>query len=130
MTAQPLGGRSPLGPGAFKLNYPMSLGVYDSYHEAQNVIDGKPLGGVPVSPEHDASALEHDIKSLFELAKQLRERRFQGGALGGESLRLSFTLDENGMPTDCGSDDRNDAQNLIEEVCITSSGPTYPYHCK
>jgi protein SSD1 len=34
------------------------------YKNAQDVIDGKTLGDVPVIPEHDASAIEHDIKLL------------------------------------------------------------------
>lgn len=89
------------------------------YSDVQNVIEGKTLGGVAVAPEHDASALEHDIKALYDLARQLRERRFQGGALNGQSFKLSFSLDDDGMPTDCGSDDRNEAQNLVEEVTLS-----------
>ena len=61
-----------------------------SYTDAQNVIDGKPLGEVPVIPEHNAADIAHDIKILDDLAKQLRERRFQNGAIGSESLDLKF----------------------------------------
>ena len=46
MTTQPLGARSPLGAAAFKLNYPMSLGVYATYAEAQKAVD------YPVSYTH------------------------------------------------------------------------------
>ena len=87
-----------------------------SYSNVQDVIDGKPLGEVPVIPEHNAGDIAHDIKILDDLAQQLRERRFQNGAISGESLRLSFSLDDNGMPTDCGSYERTEAHNLIEEV--------------
>lgn len=87
-----------------------------SYENAQDVIEGKVLGGVPIIPEHDAADIAHDIKILNDLAKQLRERRFQGGAISGESAQLTFTLDEDGKPTDCGTEPRNDAHNLIEEV--------------
>ena len=35
-----------------------------SYTNAQDVIDGKGLGDVSVIPEHEASAIEGDIKLL------------------------------------------------------------------
>jgi protein SSD1 len=89
-----------------------------SYENAQDVIDGKILGGVAVTPEHEASDIAHDIKILNDLAKQLRERRLHSGAISGDSFTLTFTLDENGMPADCGDEARSEAHNLIEEVYI------------
>ena len=80
------------------------------------MIDGKTLGDVPVIPEHNASDIEHDIKILDDLAKQMRDRRFQGGAIKAERLDIEFKLDESGMPVDCGSNDRSEANNLVEEV--------------
>ena len=35
-----------------------------SYANAQNVIEGKGLADVTISPEHDAFAIERDIKLL------------------------------------------------------------------
>lgn len=35
-----------------------------SYKNVQNVINGLPLGDAPVHPDHDAAAIEHDIKLL------------------------------------------------------------------
>ena len=87
-----------------------------SYSNCQDVIDGKPLGEVPVIPEHNAADIAHDIKILDELAKQLRERRFQNGAITSESNSIKFTLDDNGHPTDCGSEERTEANMLVEEV--------------
>jgi protein SSD1 len=81
------------------------------------VIEGKLLGGVPVTPEQDAAGIEHDIRVLQDLAKQMRARRFQNGALASESLKLSFKLDDNGMPVDCWQYERTDANEMIEEVC-------------
>ncbi|KAA1466420.1 RNB-domain-containing protein [Dentipellis sp. KUC8613] len=92
-----------------------------SYSNAQDVIDGKPLGDIPVAPEHDASAVEHDIKSLQDLAKILRARRFQNGALSLESPRLTFELDENGLPTDCAQYHRTEANELVEEFMLLSN---------
>jgi len=89
-----------------------------SYGEAQRAIDGHILGDVLVAPEHSTSAIEHDIKILNELAKQLRAKRFQDGALSLSSARLQFTLDENGRPVDCEQTENSDANNMVEEVCV------------
>ncbi|KAH7926750.1 RNB-domain-containing protein [Leucogyrophana mollusca] len=92
-----------------------------SYTDAQKVIDGHLLSEVPVTPEHAASAIEHDIKVLNGLAKQLRARRFQDGALSLSSLRLHFTLDENGLPVDCSQYERADANELVEEFMLLTN---------
>jgi protein SSD1 len=88
-----------------------------SYTNVQDVIDGKVLGGVPVVPEHDASAIEHDIKILHDIAKDLRERRFKNGALSTETPKMAFSLDESGRPVDCDQSLPNDANSLVQEVC-------------
>ena len=87
-----------------------------TYTDAQNVIDGKPLGAVPVAPEFDAVDIEHDIKVLNGLAQKLRAKRYKNGYLGLESLRLAFTLDENTLPVDTTPYERTDSHKLIEEV--------------
>lgn len=87
-----------------------------SYANAQDVIDGKILGGVPVGPEHDASAIEHDIRILHDIAQVLRERRFKNGALSVDSPKVAFTLDESGRPIDCDQSSSNDANELVQEV--------------
>lgn len=71
---------------------------------------------MPVIPEHNASDVAHDIKVLHDIATQLRARRFQNGCVKTHSLRLTFKLDDNGMPIDCGQYQRSEANNLIEEV--------------
>lgn len=92
-----------------------------AYAQAQDVIEGQALGGVPVAPEQNASDVEHDVKVLYNLAKHLRERRFQNGCLGSESQRLTFKLDDDGMPTDCYSYKRTDANNLVEEFMLLTN---------
>lgn len=89
-----------------------------TYNNTQDVIEGKPLGDVVVIPEHDASAIEHDIKALNDLAKELRTRRFENGALALESPRLTFKLGADGLPIDCSQYARFDAHELVEEVCL------------
>jgi protein SSD1 len=89
-----------------------------AYKDAQNVIEGKTLGSVAVSPDHGAADIEHDIKILESIAKKLRARRFENGTLSLESLRLQFKLDDSGLPADCGQYERTDANDLIEEVFV------------
>ena len=87
-----------------------------SYANAQDAIEGKLLGDVPVAPEHDASAIENDVKILHEIAQVLKDRRFKAGALSADTPRLSFTLDGTGKPIDCEQSAFGDANALIQEV--------------
>lgn len=87
-----------------------------SYANAQKAIDGHHLSDLVVTPEHSVSAIENDVKALDSLAKQLRAKRFQDGALSLSSSRLSFKLDENGLPTDCEQYEHTEANDLVEEV--------------
>lgn len=92
-----------------------------SYQDAQNIIEGRVLGGVAVAPEHHASDIEHDIRNLEDLAKKLRAQRFENGTLSLDSPRLVFDLDENGNPVDCGQYKQTDANYLIREFMLLSN---------
>lgn len=89
-----------------------------NYNDAQAFIDGK-SPNITVIPEHSIVGVAQDIKLIDDLAKQLRFRRFQTGCLQSESLRLTFSLDEDGHPVDCGQDARTQANKLVEEVCFS-----------
>jgi|SRR5712671_746237 len=93
-----------------------------SYEKVQGVLDGEPLGGLPVVPEHDVSSVENDIKQLYELAKVLRTRRFQNGVLHLESPRLSFKLNNHGLPFDCSQFANSEANAIVEEVWSSATG--------
>lgn len=92
-----------------------------SYRDAQSVIEGKSLGDVPVTPEHDARDIAHDVKVLLDLSQQLRRERFRNGALGLDSLKLRFRLDDNGLPLDCGEYEILDSNHLIEEFMLLTN---------
>lgn len=92
-----------------------------SYQVAQNVLDGKTLGSVPVAPEHSAPDIEHDIKVLADIAKRLRAKRFENGALMLESSRLKFALDDHGLPIDCGQYETLETNQLIEEFMLLAN---------
>ncbi len=87
-----------------------------TYSNAQRVIDDQPLEEVEVDSGHKATDIERDILTLKVLAKKLRARRIKNGALCLDNLTLTFVLDENGLPSDCGQYQRTEAHTLIEEV--------------
>ncbi|KAF8974509.1 hypothetical protein BDZ97DRAFT_29165 [Flammula alnicola] len=92
-----------------------------AYSDAQRVIDGQPLGDLIADPTHNASDVSYDITLLQGLAKKLRAQRFQNGTLSLESLTLSFKLDEDGLPTDCGQYERTQANTMIEEFMLLTN---------
>jgi protein SSD1 len=92
-----------------------------SYQNAQDVIEGKTLGSVPVIPEHNAPDIEHDIKVLHDIAQALRKKRFESGALALGSTRLSFTINDDGLPVDCDQYARYDANILVEEFMLLAN---------
>ncbi len=98
MTTQPLGPRGPLAQGAFTLDYPMSLGVYDSYAEAQKAVDYLSDNGFPVQ---NVLIVGTDLKQVERVTGRLtRGRVAMGGALSGAWLGmfvgLIFSMFEDG----------------------------------
>lgn len=87
-----------------------------SYGMVQGLLDGKPLSNVSVVPEHEVASIETDIRLLYELAKVLRTRRFQNGSLRLDAPRLSFKLNDQGLPVDCSEIVNLEANSLVEEV--------------
>ncbi|KAG6884010.1 hypothetical protein C0993_002126 [Termitomyces sp. T159_Od127] len=92
-----------------------------SYQDAQNIIEGKGIASVPVTAEHETQDIEHDVRNLQDVAQKLRTARFESGTLSLESLKLSFELDDNGLPIDCGQYKRGDAHFLVEEFMLLSN---------
>ncbi|TIB70683.1 hypothetical protein E3Q23_04082 [Wallemia mellicola] len=94
-----------------------------SYQNAQNVIEGKSLDAAKekLSDLHSSDEIEGDIKVLFDLSRKLRQRRFDNGALKIDSMKLSFQLDDNGVPIDCVAYQSREANNLIEEFMLLTN---------
>lgn len=68
-----------------------------------------------------AKGVEDDVKMLAALAKQLRARRFDGGALRIDNVKVSFRLDEFGLPVDAHEYERKEANELIEEFMLMAN---------
>jgi protein SSD1 len=92
-----------------------------AYSDAQRVIDGQPLGELLADPSHKPTDVASDILLLRGLASKLRAERFSNGTLALESSKLSFTLDDDGMPADCGQYDRTESNFLIEEFMLATN---------
>ncbi|PCH41040.1 RNB-domain-containing protein [Wolfiporia cocos MD-104 SS10] len=91
-----------------------------SYQDAQTAIEGSEVT-FNVAPEHAAADIVTDIKVLHELAQHLRQRRFENGCVRTDSMKLSFKLDDSGMPVDCWQYERADAHHLVEEFMLLSN---------
>jgi protein SSD1 len=90
-----------------------------AYDDAQRVIEGGKIGDVKsVQEPHSVSDVETDILLLNTLAKKLRAKRFENGALKIDNVKLNFQLDDEGRPIDCGSYIQRDANALIEEFML------------
>jgi ribonuclease R len=91
-----------------------------SYEEAQAVI------------ETGVGDLSQELNVLNDLAKKLRERRFQGGAVNFETTEVKFKLDEKGKPLGVVPKVRKEAHKLIEEFMLLANRKvaTYVYNLK
>lgn len=92
-----------------------------AYSDAQAVIDNGALPAGKVDDAELAKGVEDDVKMLAALAKQLRARRFDGGALRIDNVKVSFRLDEFGLPVDAHEYERKEANELIEEFMLMAN---------
>ncbi|MCV9388456.1 ribonuclease R [Reichenbachiella ulvae] len=80
-----------------------------TYEEAQERIE---------SGEGD---FQEEINFLNGLAKKLKKRRFQNGAINFETTEVKFKLDENGKPLGIIPKVRKDAHKLVEEFMLLAN---------
>ncbi|TXG52946.1 hypothetical protein EZV62_022115 [Acer yangbiense] len=101
-----------------------------SYEHAQDITDGK-IGlensntsgnGLPQLHGHFKWAdVIGSIKSLYEVAKTLKDKRFCNGALQLESSKPVFLFDENGTLYDSVLTERKDSNFLVEEFMLLAN---------
>ncbi len=80
-----------------------------SYEEAQ------------ASIESGIGSLSNELVVLNKIAKNLRKKRFQQGAVNFETTEVKFKLDENGKPLGVIPKVRKDAHKLIEEFMLLAN---------
>ena len=89
--------------------------------EANGVIDGtgEPAPAAPKGGYRGENA--NQLIALDRLAKQLRARRFKGGAVKFDREELHFDIDTQGKPTRCYFKRSHDANKLIEEFMLLAN---------
>ncbi|KAF8377034.1 hypothetical protein HHK36_030406 [Tetracentron sinense] len=101
-----------------------------SYQHVQDIIDGfmdegnLSTLGIGCSQMHDQFELADvikSVKSLHEIAKMLKEIRFEDGALHLESSKLVFLFDECGIPYDSMHCEQKDSNFLVEEFMLLAN---------
>ena len=80
-----------------------------TYEEAQNIIE---------TGEGD---FKDEILILDKLAKQLRQKRFNAGAINFDRYEVKFEIDENGKPLSVYFKESKDANKLIEEFMLLAN---------
>ena len=83
------------------------------YDEAQAMIER--------GSEQKQSGLLEAIHGLDKLAKRLRAKRFEAGALVLEQDEMRFRLDEHGEPVEIYFERPNEAHHLIEEFMLLTN---------
>lgn len=80
-----------------------------TYEEAQQVI------------ETGKGDFKEEILTLDRLAKQLRQRRFDQGAIAFDRVEVRFEIDETGKPLSVFFKEQKDANKLIEEFMLLAN---------
>jgi len=97
-----------------------------SYEEAQEIIESNG-NSIPaeVSLNGKAYIVENEIVEatlkLNELAKKLRKKRLQEGAITFDRIEVKFHLDEHAEPTGVYFKESKDANKLIEEFMLLAN---------
>jgi len=93
-----------------------------AYSNAQAVIDGKGLPeSVSITNGQTAEGISDDIKAMWGLASKLRTARMTNGALKINKIKLSFAIDNEGLPQDCSVQEGRQANQLIEEFMLLAN---------
>ena len=80
-----------------------------TYEEAQQII------------ETGEGEFKNEILTLDRLAKELRKRRYENGALEFDRAEVRFEIDKNGKPVSVYFKESKDANKLIEEFMLLAN---------
>ena len=80
-----------------------------TYEEAQARIEGEDVD------------YKDEINTLWALAKQLREKRFQNGAVNFDREEMRFEIDSEGKPVKCYFKVSKEANKLVEEFMLLAN---------
>ncbi|HJV76795.1 MAG TPA: ribonuclease R [Paludibacter sp.] len=80
-----------------------------TYEEAQTII------------ETGVGEYKDEILTLDRLAKILRQKRFENGAIAFDRIEVRFEIDEKGKPTSVFFKEQKDANKMIEEFMLLAN---------
>lgn len=80
-----------------------------NYDEVQNIIEG------------EDSEFKDEILVLNNLAKKLREKRFEKGSINFKSKEVKFLLDDNGKPIEAYIKEQKDSNKLVEDFMLLAN---------
>jgi len=80
-----------------------------AYEEVQAIIEG------------EESDFNDEIRSLNKLARQLRKKRFEKGAIDFDRYEVKFVIDEEGKPLGVYYEESKEANQLIEEFMLLAN---------
>ena len=86
-----------------------------AYEEVQDILDG------------NDGDYAYELRLLSQMAQQLRERRFKGGAVKFDREELHFDIDADGHPTRCFFKKSTPATQLIEEFMLLANRTVAEY---
>lgn len=89
-----------------------------TYEEAQALIEAESDEVAKSLPGYEYRA---EVLKLNELAKIIRQRRFDEGAIGFERVEPRFEIDETGKPISVYFKEAKDANKLIEEFMLLAN---------
>ncbi|MCX2744505.1 ribonuclease R [Mangrovivirga sp. M17] len=80
-----------------------------AYEDAQELIEGK------------EGEFAHEVRTLNNIAKELKQKRYNKGAINFETVEVKFKLDEEGKPLGVIPKVRKDAHKMIEEFMLLAN---------
>lgn len=93
-----------------------------TYEEAQEIIERVAAGEKVEETDADGRRnFPREICVLNELARQLRRRRYDAGALEFDRSEVRFEIDETGKPVSVYFKESKDANKLIEEFMLLAN---------
>ena len=89
-----------------------------SYEDAQKILDDK------------KGLFYHELNTLNNLSKKIREEKFAAGAMSFETDEVKFVLDKSGKPIDIMRKERGDTHKMIEDFMLLANRKVAEYASK
>ncbi|KAK9868213.1 hypothetical protein WJX84_011417 [Apatococcus fuscideae] len=89
-----------------------------TYQQAQNLVDGAPVGDVVVADPEGLAALKANLQALCKFADHLRQGRLENGAMELESAELQFETSAEGEATGVKTKQELPMMRTVAELMI------------